>query len=252
MIFSIRSSFVDEEPVKFPDEVVFQTFLIDKVRPPSIKVDVHHPYSLIEIMQMFDNPSRACHNWLENLHILIPIQCSQFCLILKIPHYRFESFIFLKIKPIEPLEFMDISEALTDLFQDVVHQLKKNFGAFLSIIFKNNFHVVIIQMLISKFAESLQGISKFFNNQSPFIDVAFFDCSTNLDWGLGTTFILLCFVKECINWIMLRSIAGTFLLAAGINGLYLDAYWDLLFENLLRLSKDLGVLVRLELFPTEL
>jgi hypothetical protein len=51
---------------------------------------------------------------------------------------------------------------------------------------------------------------------------------------------------------MLRSIAGTFLLAAGINGLYLDAYWDLLFENLLRLSKDLGVLVRLELFLTEL
>jgi hypothetical protein len=50
---------------------------------------------------------------------------------------------------------MDISEALTDLFQDVVHQLKKNVGAFSSLLFKNNFHVVIIQMLISKFAESL-------------------------------------------------------------------------------------------------
>jgi hypothetical protein len=50
---------------------------------------------------------------------------------------------------------MDISEALTDLFQDVVHQLKKNNGAFSSLHFKNNFHVVIFQMLISKFAESL-------------------------------------------------------------------------------------------------
>ena len=69
---------------------------------------------------------------------------------------------------------------------------------------------------------------------------------------MGTTFILLCFVKEYISWIMFRSIAGIFFLAGGINGLYLDAYWDLLFENLLGLSKDLGVLDRLELFLAEL
>ena len=50
---------------------------------------------------------------------------------------------------------------------------------------------------------------------------------------------------------MFRSIAGIFFLAGGINGLYLDAYWDLLFENLLGLSKDLGVLDRLDLFLAE-
>jgi hypothetical protein len=70
--------------------------------------------------------------------------------------------------------------------------------------------------------------------------------------ALGTTLNFLLFVKECIDRIRVRSIAGAFFLAIGINRLYLDAYWDSLFGNLLMLSKDLGVLDILELFLTGL
>jgi len=70
--------------------------------------------------------------------------------------------------------------------------------------------------------------------------------------ALGTILNFLLFVKECIDRIRVSSIAGAFFLALGINGLYLDAFWDSIFGNLLMLSKDLGVLVILQLFLTGL